>query len=231
MTGTGASVKMPRAVAALPRDRHGRPIPWFVHVDDAGVPDFRVVRAHGIELAWEFEWCWVCGRRRGRHAAFVIGPMCAVNRVSAEPPSHLDCAVYAARACPFLATPTMVRRERNLPAHRIPQPGHSIARNPGVALVWSSRTWHRFWVPAATGGNPGVLFDVGEPTAARWYAHGRDATRDEVSAAIEAGISILRAEADRDGPGATAQLARELAAALTILPPPDEVGAAPGVGS
>lgn len=217
---TGADrveLAMPGQVAALARDRHGRPVPWFVHVDDAGVPDFRVIRLDGIPDAVRFGLCWVCGRPRGRHAAFVIGPMCAVNRVSAEPPSHLACATYAARACPFLSTPGMVRRERALPENRVAAPGQATARNPGVALVWSSRTWSLFTVPHGAG-QPGQLFDVGEPTALAWYARGRAATRAEVLASIESGLPLLRAEAEREGRGAPAQLAREVTAALALVP-------------
>lgn len=144
---TDLIVSMPSRVARLPRDKHARPIPWFVDIDEQGVPDFRVVRRGGIEDAVRFGWCWVCGHPRGRHASFVVGPMCMINRVSAEPPAHQDCALYSARACPFLATPSMQRRERGLPADRVDPAGVACWRNPGVALVWSSRTWRMFSAP------------------------------------------------------------------------------------
>lgn len=206
-----SELTMPAGVEQLPRDKHGRPVPWFVHFE-AGVPDFRVVRRDGIHDAYKFGWCWICGKPRGRHAAFTIGPMCAVNRVSAEPPSHLDCAIYAARACPFLANPSMVRRERGLvEMGRVEPPGVMITRNPGVALVWSSKTWAPFKAP-----DGGALFGIGDPTAVRWYAHGRDATRDEVLASIDAGLPALREAADAENVGA--MLDDELARAMTLLP-------------
>jgi len=206
-----SEVIMPPGIEQLPRDKHQRPIPWFVHIDEAGVPDFRVIRRDGIFDAYRFDWCWICGRPRGRHAAFVIGPMCAVNRVSAEPPSHLDCAIYAARMCPFLATPSMVRRERGLvEMGRVAPAGVMLTRNPGVALVWSSKTWEPFKAPG------GALFNIGDPTATRWYAHGRTATRDEVLAAIDSGLPTLREAADAEGAGA--QLDGELARALKLVP-------------
>jgi hypothetical protein len=137
--------------------------------------------------------------------------MCAVNRVSAEPPSHLDCAIYAAQACPFLANPNMVRRERGLvEMGRVEPAGVMITRNPGVALVWSTRTWAPFKAPG------GALFNIGDPTAVRWYAHGRVATRDEVLAAIDAGLPALREIAEAEGAGA--QLDGELARALELVP-------------
>jgi len=178
-------IELPAKMRRLPVDKHGRPVPWFVAWID-GQPDFRVIRPGGIEEAWRFDRCWVCGERRGRNAAFVIGPMCAVNHVSAEPPSHIECARYAAQACPFLATPAMVRRERGLPEDAVNPAGEMIRRNPGVALVWLSRTF-KSW---DAGG--GTLFDIGQPVAAEWYAHGRPATRDEVMASIESGIPLLR---------------------------------------
>jgi hypothetical protein len=38
----GAGVAEPPGVAVLPRDRHGRPVPWFVGWP-GGVPDFRTI--------------------------------------------------------------------------------------------------------------------------------------------------------------------------------------------
>jgi hypothetical protein len=209
---THAPVLMPSGVAALPRDRHHRPIPWFVHVEPDGTPDFRVIRRGGIPDALRFNLCWVCGRTRGRHAAFVIGPMCAVNRTSAEPPAHLECATYSALACPFLSTPGMVRRERGMhPEHRSPA-GVAILRNPGVALVWSSRTWTTFRDP-----DGGLLFDIGDPTATAWYAEGRPAIRAEVLHSIDTGLPLLRAEAERQR-GGVEELSRMTDRALQLLP-------------
>lgn len=206
------TIPMPAAIERLPRDRHGRPIPWFVHVDDAGVPDFRVIGPDRLDDAHRFGWCWVCGRPRGRHAAFLIGPMCAVNRVSPEPPSHLECVTYSARACPFMATPQMVRRTSRLPDGVSDPAGVMLRRNPGVGLVWSSRSWSRFRAPG------GHLWDIGDPTATAWYAHGREATRDEVLASIDTGLPLLREAADVDGPAAHAQLDRQLADAMRLVP-------------
>jgi len=39
--------------------------------------------------------CWLCGQPLGKFMCFVVGPMCAINKTSAEPPSHRDCALYA----------------------------------------------------------------------------------------------------------------------------------------
>lgn len=194
-----ADIQLPERMAKLPRDKHGRPVPWFVAFID-GEPDFRVIAPGRIEDAQRFSLCWVCGQRRGRYAAFVIGPMCAINRVSAEPPSHRDCAIYSARACPFLVTPRMRRRETGIPEEAHGPAGTMIRRNPGVALVWVTR---RFTTFRADGG---VLFDVGDATEAMWFAEGRDATRDEIVASIDSGLPILLAEAEKEGDAAVRQL-------------------------
>jgi hypothetical protein len=211
MSATREPVLPPR-MTVLPRDKHGRPVPWFVAWID-GVPDFRVIGLNKIGDAERFELCWVCGQHRGRTSAFVIGPMCAVNRVSAEPPSHVDCAEYSARACPFLATPTMRRRPTDaIPGGTVKPAGTMIPRNPGVALVWVTRRFESFPAPG------GRLFDIGDPVRTGWYAEGRDATRAEVLASIESGLPLLAAEAEKDGPEGVAHLRRMHEAALTLVP-------------
>jgi len=213
---TTATVEMPASVRCLDRDKHDRPIPWFVHRAEDGTPDFRVIRRNGREDALRFARCWVCGQPRGRHAAFVVGPMCGVNRVSAEPPSHLHCAIYSALACPFLSRPDMTRRPRGLPELNDSTPGHAIERNPGVALVWSSRTWKLF---DAWDGS-GTLIDLGEPSAVRWYARGREATRGEVLASVESGMPILGQAClkDSDPPASQAYLDRQLDTFMGLVP-------------
>ena len=208
MTTAAADLPIPPRMANLPRNKAGYVVPWFVAWID-GQPDFRVIRENGIREATRFERCWLCGQHRGRNAAFVIGPMCAVNRVSAEPPSHRDCATYAAQACPFLANPHMVRRGRDLPEDKTVA-GVMVERNPGVALVWVTREWAPFWA-----GN-GVLFNVGQPIATEWWAHGRAATRAEVLASIESGLPILREAAAAES--AEAELDRQVEKAMTLIP-------------
>lgn len=207
---------MPPRMARLPQDKHHRPVPWFVAWID-GVPDFRVIRAGGIHTALRQHLCWVCGIpfQRQEDRAFVIGPMCAVNLVSAEPPSHRECAVYSATACPFLTTPVMVRRERHKPAGAVVPAGVSIPRNPGVALVWVTgyRAWKTF-----SDGDGGTLFSIGEPVRALWFAHGREATRAEVLASIDSGLPILREMAESEGPDALAELAAMHERALRHVP-------------
>lgn len=208
---------MPPAVARLPRNRQGYPIPWFVATLPDGSRDFRVADGERHADALRFGLCWVCGGRRGAFAAFVIGPMCAVNRISAEPPAHRDCAIYSALVCPFLSVPNMRRRDNNLPDGTADAGGISIPRNPGVALVPVTRRFTSF---RAEFGARGVLCELGDPTELHWYAEGRTATRDEVLASMQSGLPALQAAcAEDEDPAASLRvLDREYAKALALVP-------------
>jgi hypothetical protein len=108
----------------------------------------------------------------------------------------------------------MARRERDLPPLQVRTPGLAIERNPGVALVWSSRTWRPF------DSGRGRLFDVGEPTAVRWYARGRDATRAEILASVESGLPELESvcQYDDDPADSREHLAGQVEAFMPLVP-------------
>lgn len=196
--------RMPFSLSLRPRDSRGYPIPWFTPIID-GVPDFTFVPEGLAEVAVRRQCCWVCGGPLRIPSAFVVGPMCTVNRVSAEPPSHVECAIYAAKACPFLARPQKVRAPRREDATC---PGVMIERNPGVACVWITR--RPVYVQATR------LFSLGEPERVRWYCHSRKATRDEVMASIDSGLPSLRevCEGEED----IAELESMLSVALELVP-------------
>lgn len=200
----------PARIRTLPVDERGYPVPWFVAWID-GKPDFRVVHPETVVEAMRMRKCWVCGGTLGRHVAFVIGPMCVVNRVSAEPPMHCECAEYAAKACPFLTLPKAKRREAGLP-ERGEEVGFMIRRNPGCCVVWQPKDYRAEWV-----GN-GYLFRLGEPELLLWFAEGRSATRAEVLASIESGLPILREVAERDGPDGIAALEAAVKDGMELVP-------------
>lgn len=214
---TLGNAPMPARMVGLPRNKQGYPIPWFVAELPDGTRDFRVADQERHVDALRFRLCWLCGGRLGSYAAFVIGPMCAVNRISSEPPSHADCAVYAANVCPFLATPNMRRRDTGIPDGTIEPGGVAILRNPGVALVWTTREY-RWFRPQL--GAPGLLCDVGEPTNLQWFAEGRRATRDEILASMESGLPELRNACHQDTDPALALVAldRDYERALKLIP-------------
>jgi hypothetical protein len=193
-------------IAKLPVDERGYPVPFFVQWLDennesspAGVgrPEFRMMDPLKWSLCYKQKLCWVCGEPLGVHMAFVLGPMCCVNRVTSEPPSHGECAHWSVKGCPFLSRPKMVRREDELTEeNKCNVAGVSIERNPGVMAIWTTRTYKAFRVPAmhnpvGPSGNAGVLINVGEPENVEWWTEGRLATRAEVLAAIDAGCPAL----------------------------------------
>lgn len=204
---------LPPTMANLPRDPN-RPrfvVPWFVEWID-GKPDFRVADSRKIPQAVRMNLCWLCGKPLGAYKAFVIGPMCAVNRVSAEPPSHLNCAEYAVKVCPFLTEPHMRRNEKNLPVGAVDPAGVMISRNPGAMVIWVAKKYELMRV------DNGVLFGLGDPVDLYWFAEGRQATRSEVMASIESGLPILREKTiDDPRPGAIEALDAAIDRAMKLL--------------
>ena len=197
---------MPPRIGRLPVDERGYPIPWFVSWID-GKPEFRVADGQKLVRAIKEKLCWVCGEPMGRFNTFVIGPMCALNRVSSEPPSHFDCAVFSAMACPMLVNPNMHRREKGLPPEEdIQKSGVFIKRNPGVTLLWTTLEYRPFIVQGQEGAGDGILLNLGQPEHLHWFKEGRRAIREEVIDAIESGLPALRELAEKDGPAAVADL-------------------------
>lgn len=160
-------------------------------------------------------------RPLGAYLAFTVGPICGVNRTSSEPPSHRDCAEFAVRACPFLTQRELERRTSGLPDAITKAPGLAIAHNPGVVMLWITRSYRPWQVPEEAvdgyGAQPGVLFEMGEPLVIECYRQGRPATQVEIAAAIAQGVPYLQATAEREGPRAMAELWQALQAFEQLL--------------
>jgi hypothetical protein len=202
---------VPAAIAALPLEARGYHVPWFVPTIN-GAPEFRAVDPRRIQEADRKGLCWICGRKLGTMKCFVIGPMCAVNRVSAEPPSHLECARFAVTACPFLSRPLAKRATADDLPHA-PPPGLMIERNPGVTLIWRTQSYRTETQPEG-----GFLFRIGAPLQTEWYAQGRPATHAEIIESIETGLPLLRQYAELDGPAAVADFERSVERAVKLVP-------------
>ena len=114
-----AKIPMPPRIAKLPISPQGYPVPYFVPwKDNQPMPQAAdpVKRMKCIRAGL----CWVCGEPLGTYKAFVLGPMCIVNRVTSEPPCHRECAEYTVKACPFLTKPAMRRNPTEIEKQAAP---------------------------------------------------------------------------------------------------------------
>ena len=182
-------------LAKLPIDERGYPVPFFVSWVD-GKPEFRIADGRKMVRCVREKLCWTCGEKLGKYMTFAIGPMCAINRISAEPPSHKDCCEWSVKGCPFLSKPKMKRREDDFmrqTAEENPPAGVMLERNPGVTLLWTTLSYKP--IPDH---NKKVLFSIGEPQSTSWWREGRAATRAEIMESIETGLPLLKEQCDCD---------------------------------
>jgi hypothetical protein len=204
---------MPHRIENLPRDpERGYPIPFFVAYIN-GKADFRIADDEKRVRCVREKLCWICGERLGKYLSYVIGPMCAVNRVSAEPAMHRDCAEYSVAVCPFLLNPNQKRNPKKVDAELAEVPGVMITRNPGVMLLWVTRDYQ-----LVRDSNGGVLFRLGDPIDLHWYTQGRAASREEVLESMESGMPLLKTIAEADGPEAVKMLNAQVVHALKLVP-------------
>lgn len=209
---------IPRRLRHLPISR-GYPVPWFVDWIN-GEPEFRAMSMEKFRLAIKYGRCWVCGGLLGSYKTFVAGPMCLINRTSAEPPSHHDCAEWSAQNCPFLTRPHAERREDD----KINASGHgdtAILRNPGVTALVTTKKYSVFRAKGSAA--TGWLIDMGQFVRVEWFAEGRPATRAEVEHSIETGLPLLaelceREEVPRRIDRARAQLQQDFTASKVWWP-------------
>lgn len=205
------NIPMPARIRPLPISDKGFPIPAFVawlHPDkdqymppytDGARRDFRVIDPEYMDRCFRLGRCWICGHPTGVHKVFAIGPMCAVNRTTMEPPSHRDCAEYAVKACPFLVKPAARRNYKDMP-DGYHAAGIMIERNPGVTCLWETKAFRRIRAPG------GALVELGDPARTDWWTQGRRATRAEVLASVESGMPLLMEQAKKEGVAAESEL-------------------------
>jgi hypothetical protein len=192
---------LPIRMQSLAVDERGYVVPWFVKWID-GKPEFRMMDRSKFFRAIKEKLCWVCGQRLGVYLCFVAGPMCGINRTSSEPPSHVECAYWSARNCPFLSNPDAVRREDEVTIQaRENVAGIGLMRNPGVTMLWTTRNYETIKV------DNGYLITMGEPDKVKWLRCGKPATREHVLESIESGLPNLEALA-RQQEGGMEALAR-----------------------
>ncbi len=203
---TAPALPMPSRVRALPRDRYGRPIPWFVDDQVAARRSYRTPTSDKRIAALRDGICWVCGqnlptgtrtRRQNQPlpVTFLVGPTCVVNRVATDPPSHGSCATYAVEACPFATRPDI-----------------------GGMVLWSTPEFEIQRPRFGVGGK--VLLKMGKPTAVSWWTGGQLASREVATKLLGEAYARLVAECeyDPDPRGAADVLNGQLHEAVKYLP-------------
>jgi len=174
----------PPEIARLPVDTRGYPVPWFVAYFN-GKPDFRIPDPAKVLKAMQQQRCYICGGPLSTRKTFVFGPASVIQYIAGEPPSHMNCAVYAVQVCPWLALPKARRREANMPdLSQLPvavsDGTYMIQSNPGISAL---TTVKRYAIGSNADGSLLLHFDKVENVA--WYRERRLATRAEVMSALE----------------------------------------------
>ncbi len=194
-------------------------VPWFITLWEDGaetIPNFQMVDPLQWIQAVRQKLCWVCGKKLHTEHAFIIGPMCVVNRISGEPPMHETCALFSVKHCPFLNQPS--RGRRNLEealASGAMQTAGMITRNPGVALIWV--TTKNGYELIQGEGRDKLFYLEAEPRALLWYTEAREASPAEVRASILSGEPLLR-ERDEGNEEAQTAITEALKRAERYLP-------------
>lgn len=119
------ALPIPAAVAVLPHDPRGYPIPAITPRDPEGRPTFAVTGTARALICAAERRCSICGRTMAPGpvwrviaaaetevlaAAVAEGRAVANRSPSPEPPGHRECMLFAAFTCPFLARPNARRR-------------------------------------------------------------------------------------------------------------------------
>lgn len=181
--------RLPERMRHLPIDDRGYPVPEFVSNLD-GKRDFRVVSLGHLANCIRHDTCWICGKPLEARKVFVVGPLAAIQAVSNEPPSHVECAEFAVRACPFLLLPKAQHRPIDIP--NIQKMPGSMHRNPGACCLYTVAAYSHHEKPDGR-----IIFRTGRALHVVWYTEGRPARRSEVLAAIEASVLAIGATGNK----------------------------------
>lgn len=205
---------LPRRLIGRPIDHRGFPVPWFVtQKTDDGRWNFVVLDRAQILRAQRLRLCWICGQQLGRFGTFVVGPITGITMAAGEPPAHLDCATFAAKACPFLVNPSMRRNDVQRGDANESFGGVPLEHNPGVIALWSCTKWQ---VQRA---HVGHIFRLPKPTSLSFWAEGRRASPAEIERSIHLGLPKIIEIAAEEGAGSLRDLATACQAYRNLLPP------------
>lgn len=173
----------------VPRYMRGRPIwngfyvPYFVtwykdrrqvHESVAGAePSFPTIDKTREALCRRRRYCWICGRQMGTFKCFVMGPLAALQRISSEPPSHRECAVYAVQVCPFMIggydmvdAPDTINDDQQVFEEM-------STKNEQLNVIW---VCHDYTLQPADPSRGLFIYQMGQPSDVLLYHRGRPAT-------------------------------------------------------
>lgn len=183
---------VPTSILRLPKDEHGRPVPWYAKWY-GNKPSSLAMGEGKFNRAVAGRRCFLCGERLGvRVLCWVVTPLGVTQRQSEYPPSHPDCVAHVLRGG-FMGI-TLV----------------------GVMASYTARTFEV--VSLSEGGSPKRAINLGEPVNVDWWKDGRAATPEEVAAALDREHALLQSIATRSD-RAEQDLADAYARALRLLPP------------
>jgi hypothetical protein len=184
-------VPIPKPMRTLAKDRRGYPIPFIVMRDKDGRPHFTINDAQAVGKVARRRLCAICGKRNPGPGWFLGGPLSFLSRRGAflDPPSHEDCARYAAQVCPFLAAPSYAKRLDGRTLRDDARPDDialvtnstAIDERPAFFVLASAATWETH--PT---GEPGEIVFV---ATAPWrgtevWRHGQHVTEAEAHALL-----------------------------------------------
>jgi hypothetical protein len=102
------TVPLPDRMKSLPRDHRGFPIFAMAYRDPSGRAHFTVNDESIRTRMVEDDLCSICGKPLLRGRWFIGGEKSAFhpNGAYIDPPMHAECARYALKVCPYLASPS-----------------------------------------------------------------------------------------------------------------------------
>jgi hypothetical protein len=218
-------IPIPARLARRPKWK-GVVVPFFVtwfkdglicnENEEGAQPSFPTTDARRAIVCRKQNRCWICGTPLGSFKTFVFGPAGAIARMSYEPPSHRDCARYAAMVCPYLTNPDHVHVTET-GNYQLKQ-GESLIPdvapfNPGVTVLWITRDYD-FHVRDPSRGV--VVFMPSDPVSIELYAQGRRATYKE---AVDGIMKSIIAN-DMHKTGKAKELGWRVHQLLSFAPPP-----------
>jgi hypothetical protein len=175
LIGEPSRGQVPERIKQLVSFRREEPVPWWVPwtalesdrptYPPEGRPRFDLKpRPERFERAMREHRCWTCGDQLGAVVTFVTEPHWVVQGFAGEPPSHSDCAAYAATHCPYFVGP-----------------------DAPLVCLWMCRRY------ATVKTDTGPLIEICGATHVDWFQAGKPAHRAQIIAAFARVMPKLRA--------------------------------------